>query len=124
MDLRTRRARCVLDFAKVASHQFARPCRFAHFAARRKSFEIRFYIQNGRSVHSVEFPHTNKETIDGFEFEDGNSDAVGAVFRALREDSHLWPVSASPRMARAFFNFVLGNSVQQKYNFDVRILLE
>src|SRR6266567_3016927 len=113
MDLRTRRARCVLDFAKVASHQFARPCRFAHFAARRKSFEIRFYIQHGRSVHRVEFPHANMKSVDGFEFADGNSDAVGPALRALRKDSRLWPVSAPAWMARAFFDFVLGNFVQQ-----------
>src|SRR6266849_6908058 len=89
---------------KISSHQFISPSRFAYFAARGKTFAIRFYIQHRCVVHSVEFADRNFKTLDKEEFANGDADAVGPVFRAPREDAHVRPIGASARMPRAFFH--------------------
>src|SRR6266849_2013800 len=112
------------DFAKIASHQFGGPGRLAYFAARRETFEIRFYIEHGGAVHRVEFVNTNLQAGDAFDFANGDTDAIGTVFRTLREDAHLRPVGSTARMAGAGFDFLGRDAIQQEDYFDVRILVE
>src|SRR6266403_160392 len=113
-----------LKFAKVSSHQFSGPGRFTHFAARREAFEVRFYIQHRSVIDSVEFADADLETIDGCKFTNSDTDAVGAILRTLREDSHPGPIRAAARMPSAFFHFIFRKFIQEKYNFHMRILIE
>src|SRR5258708_39330561 len=113
-----------LKFAKVSSHQFSGPRRFMHFAARRETLEVRFYVQHRSAIDGVEFSDAELQTIDGFKFTDSDTDTVGPILRTLREDSHPRPIRAAARMPRAFFDFIFRKFIQEKYNVHMRILIE